>query len=428
MRKVQANVMIVSATSILALMKDGLAILLAPAVIVGTALSLYLLLLAVASFRKPREVRARTGAVPTTRFAILIPAHEEELVIGRLLDSINALDYPRERFEVHVIADHCSDQTAAIARSLGATVHERSDPDPRGKSRALQWLVQQLLARETSDPIDAFVVIDADSIVSPNYLRTMDWRLRSGSPLIQGLIEIDDPGNDRIGQLRAMAYEFISHLRPLGRSALGLSVGLRGNGMCLARDCAQRFPWDPDALTEDYELHARLLTAGLHVTFAPDAVVRTQLPQSLAVARTQTERWERGRLDAMRHHVPALLGHGLRRRSWASIDGAIELITPPFSIFVAAMVAIFVLSLLSGMGLLIIVAMIGLVAICLYTLRGLALAATHYPHIYRALLFVPAFVLWRVWLYLAVLTHRGRVPWTRTVRSTNEQVAGGTER
>src|SRR5215212_6314913 len=100
--------MIVTWTSVLTLMKDGLALLLACAVIGGTALSLYLLLMAVASLRRPLKA-GRQGA-PFTRFAILIPAHEEELVIGRLLDSLNGLDYPRELFEVHVIADHCSDQ------------------------------------------------------------------------------------------------------------------------------------------------------------------------------------------------------------------------------------------------------------------------------------------------------------------------------
>jgi cellulose synthase/poly-beta-1,6-N-acetylglucosamine synthase-like glycosyltransferase len=329
-------------------------------VVAGTALSLYLLLLAVASLRRP--VKREKQEVAGTRFAILIPAHEEELVIGRLLESVNGLDYPRELAEVHVIADHCTDKTAEIARSYGANVHERNDPDPRGKARSLRWLVQELLAGRSNHYIDAFIVLDADSIVSADFLRTMDAHMASGEMLVQGLIQIDDPGNDRMGQLRALAYEFISHLRPLGRSALGLSVGLRGNGMCIARDCAERFPWDSASLAEDYELHARLLAAGLKVTFAPDAVIRTQLPQSLAAARTQSERWERGRLDATKQHVPALLGRGLRRLSWSSIDGAIELLTPPFSIFIALMLALFGLSILSGITALVVIAAVGLAA------------------------------------------------------------------
>lgn len=401
----------------LTLMNDMLILLLGCAVVACTALSLYLLFLAVASLRRLPQEAGQDN--PATRFAVLIPAHEEELVIGQLLESIYTLDYPRDLFGVYVIADHCSDSTAAIARSFGATVYERSDPDPLGKSHSLNWAVRHLLATESGESIEAFVVLDADSIISRNFLRSMDSHLRLGNLLVQGLVQIDDPRADRIGQLRALAYEFISYLRPLGRSALGISVGLRGNGMCIAREFAERFPWDPGSLAEDYELHGRLLAARLRVTFAPDAIVHTQLPRSLAVARKQSERWERGRLDSMRHHVPALLSDGLRRRSWSSIDGAIELLIPPFSLLIALMVGLFGLSLLSGVGTLIASSTIGLVALCLYTLRGLALASRHYPQIYRALLFVPAFVVWRLYLYVGVVLRRGRVQWTRTLRTPN---------
>ncbi|MEP6776771.1 MAG: glycosyltransferase family 2 protein, partial [Chloroflexota bacterium] len=118
--------------SVPALGSVGLAILLVLlgcAVAISTALSLYLLFLAVASLRQTPH--AVTPGAPSTRFAILIPAHEEELVVGSLLESVNKLDYPRDLYTVHVVADHCSDHTAVIARGLGATVHDRSDPAPR---------------------------------------------------------------------------------------------------------------------------------------------------------------------------------------------------------------------------------------------------------------------------------------------------------
>lgn len=409
---------ILTLVSVPALAFVGLAILFAVlscAVAVGTALSLYLLLLAVASLRRiPKLVMPDICA---TRFALVIPAHEEELVIGSLLESVNNLDYPRDLYEVHVVADHCLDHTAAIARGLGATVHERNDPAPRGKSWSLNQLVHELLASGTHQALDAFIVVDADSILSTNFLGAMDARLRSGSQVVQCLVRVDDSGQSSTGQLRALAYEFISRVRPLGRSTLGLSAGLRGNGMCIARDIAVRFPWNPNSLTEDYELHARLLIAGIRVTFAQEAIVRTQLPQSSAGMQTQSQRWERGRLETMRSLVPALLLHGLRRRSWTSIDGALELLIPPFSILMGVTLLLFGLSILSGSGLLIAVAAVGLVAQCLYIWRGLVLVSERDQRIYRALFFAPVFIVKRMWQYVAVLTRRGRVQWARTVRT-----------
>ena len=253
--------------------------------------------------------------------------------------------------------------------------------------------------------------------MSPNFLRVMDACLRSGSKVIQSLVQIDDPGVRGAGQLRVLAYEFISRVRPLGRSNLGLSAGLRGNGMCIARDVAAGFSWNTDSLTEDYELHGRLLTAGIRTTFAPEASVRTQLPPSSESEQSQSQRWERGRLNTMRSSVPGLLAHGLRMGSWSSIDGALELLIPPFSILVAVTTALFVLSVLSGSPVLIVVAAIGLISQGLYTLRGLVPSAKRYPHMYSALLLAPVFVLRRLWLYLTVLTRRTRVQWTRTVRT-----------
>ena len=138
----------------------GLVILLGCAVLMSTALSLYLLFLAVASLVRSR--RSATPSAPLTRFAMLIPAHEEELVIGRLLDSVNALDYPHDLYRVDVVADHCTDQTAAIAHGHGAMVHERTDHEPRGKSWSLNALVRDLLKGDAADFVDAFVVVDAE--------------------------------------------------------------------------------------------------------------------------------------------------------------------------------------------------------------------------------------------------------------------------
>src|SRR5262249_35179285 len=120
---------------------------------------------------------------PRTRFAVLVPAHDEELLIRRVVGSVQAIDYPPELYTLHVIADNCTDRTAELARGMGAVVHERHDLEHRGKGYALRWLFGQLLADPASG--DAFVIVDADSLVNRGFLRALDRRLRAGAVAIQ---------------------------------------------------------------------------------------------------------------------------------------------------------------------------------------------------------------------------------------------------
>lgn len=379
----------------------------------------YLLLLTVASLTV--RYRKAPSSSPTTRFALLIPAHDEELVIGRLLNSIQQLDYPRDRFATYVVADHCGDETAAIARRQGMAVFERAAPDLPGKARSINWLADWLLASEaTEGRFDAFVVIDADSQVATDFLREMDVAVRSGAAIIQSRVEVDNPVDSWVSGLRTIAYGCISYLRPLGRSALGLSVGLRGNGVCMTHEIAQTYRWNPESLTEDYELHSRLLLAGHRVALASRARVLTQMPTTLTSARSQNVRWERGRLAVWRAFGAPLVRAGLRRRSWVPIDGAIELAIPPFSILVATLLVALGAGLLLRTGLIVALALCGLGAVGAYLWRGLLLAPTRSPKIYLALLGAPLFLLWKIPVYLVAALRQGRGNWVRTARIPGE--------
>ncbi len=122
-------------------------------------------------------------AAPQLRFRILVPAHDEAEVISRLLDSLNGMDYPRRLFSVAVVADNCRDRTASVAASAGADVFERHDEYRIGKGWALDWLLGQSDNRGTG--CDAYVVIDADSEVLPNFLQVMNDRMLAGAEIVQ---------------------------------------------------------------------------------------------------------------------------------------------------------------------------------------------------------------------------------------------------
>jgi cellulose synthase/poly-beta-1,6-N-acetylglucosamine synthase-like glycosyltransferase len=372
----------------------------------------YLLMLTVAALAAPRRTPPRDGP-PGSRFLILVPAHDEEKLIAQTVASLRGLDYPDELRQVHVVADNCADRTAELARAAGAFVHERSNPDLRGKGYALEWLLEEI--RRAGIPHDAAVILDADTVVSGNFLRVMDARLARGERAIQAYYAVRDPGRSWTVSLRFAALAVLHYLRPLGRATLGGSAGLKGNGMVFAADLMRTQRWSA-SLTEDIEYHMGLVLAGERVTFAPDAVAWAEMPDTLASSRSQNVRWERGRQQMLRQYAPRLLREAARRRSFVLFDAAVEQIIPPFSVLVGLCGACLLAGLLLGSAAGAAWGAALLLGQAVYTLTGLALAGAP-RKVYAALAYAPALVLWKMWLYARVTLGLDRQGWTRTARN-----------
>ncbi len=186
----------------------------------------YLLLLTLAAVLANR--RPPTVLEPKTRFAVLIPAHNEERLLPELLTSLNGQNYPRALFTCYVVADNCTDGTAAAAARLGAVVFERTNQVQMGKGYALNWLFEQIEAtlqplqadESSGSPLDAVVILDSDTIVSPQFLQIMDAHLQHGDRAVQGYYAVRDPGKSWGVALRYAALAVLHYLRPLGRGLL----------------------------------------------------------------------------------------------------------------------------------------------------------------------------------------------------------------
>ncbi len=359
----------------------------------------------------PRD-RAPGGLL---RFAILVPAHDEELMIGRTAASLLRLDYPRDRFSVHVVADNCVDATAALARRHGACVHERSDPLRRGKGAALNWLVEQVAA-EVSDA-DAVVVVDADSELSPNFLWVMTHHLRAGAQAVQALNLVAVSEDRPLVRIRELAFELGCHLRPLAHEMLGASSGLYGNGMCFSAALCGRYRWNESSVTEDAELFLRLVRDGNRVVLATDATARSVMPATLRDAGSQAVRWERGRFD---HSGAAarLLWTGLRRRDPNSLFTALSALTPPIAVLATASGLGLAAGLTWGAPPLVAFAAGSLSCLVFYALRGATLGGMAPSVVLRILLCAPLYSLWKVWVIALAAIGEGRGAWTRTTRVT----------
>lgn len=378
----------------------------------------YLAFLTVAALRAPARTPIRPGD-PLREFAFLIPAHNEELLLPYLLNSLSEMDYPATQYKVVVVADNCTDATAEIARAMGAAVYERFDSNHIGKGYALQWLLDCLW--QASVPFDAAIVLDADSVVSSSFLRTMNSIFNDGGRVVQAHYSVLEPEKTWAVGLRSAALAAVHYLRPQARMVIGASAGLKGNGMLFHREILRRHRWTA-SVTEDIEYHMTLILSGERVRFAPDAVVQAEMPDGLRASRTQNARWEQGRLELAARYVPQLARTawaGIRRKGDASpivlLDAIMEHIIPPFSMLVALSLLFFLAAALVSSVPAMLLAALLLLAEFTYLLVGLVMSGAS-RRVYLSLLYAPAFLAWKCWLYMRVLLHIERQGWVRTAR------------
>lgn len=396
-----------SVLSIAAILFAGVCSLLALAV-------LYLLVLTCACL-VPRR-RLTKLAPPRTRFAVLIPAHDEASVIARALFSLQRVDYPFDLFDVHVVADNCQDCTAEIARRfqfpLNVVVHERRDDSKRSKGYALEWLIDRL-RDETG--YDAYVMLDADWTVSPNLLDVLNTYLQSGAEIVQVSCRVARPEDSWLASLRCVAFSLVNHVRPLGSNRLGLSCGLKGTGMAFTGKLLRERGWHSYSLIEDTEQHISLLIDGYHVVFAPETFIESDQPPTLRAARNQNLRWESGKLALARDYTLPLLRAGLRTGNASLIAEVFALLVPPLSILTILCCGTLGATWLLGFEALRLLSLALVGGLALHVVVGLAMVRPP-PTVYLALLLAPLFILWKLRIYVIALGQRGRGPWVRTSR------------
>ena len=396
----------------------------------GTSVSSLLFLLASAAWAN-RRVEISPISFKALALAVIVPAHNEELVLSATLDSLLAQQYPHECLQIVVVADNCSDGTAALARAQGVTVLERTHAEDRGKGFALNYAVASLLNQPI--PPDGFIIVDADTWVAPDFLALLNTRLLSGQNADgygawQGRYGVLNSGDGWRTALMTAAFDLVNHVKPLGREAWHLSVGLKGNGMAFTRAVAAELPWPGSSLTEDLDYGLELARRfGVRVGYAPEARVRAQMPTTAAQAGSQRSRWERGRLRMVRERALPLLWEGLRDRNRLLFDMGFDLLVPPLAELSALIVVWCGLILLGAILALLPYPLIWIGAasatilgLLVYILGGLRVAGAP-SEAYAALLRAPFYAVWKFTLLLGGKGRRkdrlGAEEWVRTERA-----------
>jgi cellulose synthase/poly-beta-1,6-N-acetylglucosamine synthase-like glycosyltransferase len=353
---------------------------------------------------------------PRRRFVIVVPAHNEAAGIGQTLSALDGLDWHPDYRRVLVVADNCTDRTAAMAVAHGAEVLERHDAARRGKGYALDFAFRRLLSEGAND-WHAAVVVDADSVVSPNLLRECSAHFDRGARAVQAAY-LPVPRNGALAAITQIALTAMHVVRGAARERLALSAGLKGNGMAFTRALLAATPHAAYSRTEDLEFGVQLALAGTRVAYAGHATVWGDMPVSDRIATRQRERWIGGRMEVARQYVGRLLGAAVRRRSLLRLDAAIDLLVPPVSVLAVAAVAGTVLStgaMLAGAWMPLSVWGAALVLLAVHVLDA-AVRAGRVSALRGLALAIPRYALDKLFITLRAPAHFGAA-WIRTARA-----------
>ena len=377
----------------------------------------YLTALSVLALLARKENNIITSGI--RRFAVVVPAHNEELSIEKTLRSLLSIEYPQGYFDVIVIADNCTDATARIAKTCGAIVYERTNADLRGKGYALRWCFDQLLVKQPQ--YDGIVVIDADSTASGNFLSVMNYYLERGAYAVQCSDMVAPQPGAWSSEITRLGFTLYNHVRPLARRLFGFSAGLRGNGMCFTADTLREVPWNTYSLNEDLEYGLVLLLQNKPIAFAPEAKVYATMPSTATNAESQRSRWEKGRSPVIRKYFFPLLRAAIKNFSLKPLDACIDLVIPPFVnlvAFVIVMLCITATLLALGIteaGIFLIPWSLLLALSFFHVLIGLY-AANADRGLYIALLLIPRYAIWKLLLYAKIYRRGTTTEWVRTTR------------
>lgn len=260
--------------------------------------------------------------------AVLVPAHNERAGIAATLQSIKP--QMREGDRLIVVADNCSDDTAAIARSFGAEVLERVHLTQRGKGYALDHGVAHLKA---TTPPGMVLMCDADCHLAAGSLdRLVNTCMQTNQPVQALDLMKARPGADMQQRFAEFAWRVKNQVRPSGGARLGVPCALMGTGMIFPWSVIATAPLASGHLAEDVQLGVNLVLAGHFTRFEPRALVTSEFPQSTAGAQVQRSRWEHGALDNLVAFVPKLLVAGLVQRRMRLIGTALDLMVPPLAL------------------------------------------------------------------------------------------------
>jgi cellulose synthase/poly-beta-1,6-N-acetylglucosamine synthase-like glycosyltransferase len=364
-------------------------------------------ILAAIFLSKPSVITQQAEHRPT--IAALIPAHNESLVIAQTIQSI--LPQLDSQDQLLVVADNCNDDTAAIAKGLGAMVIERANLHERGKGFALDFGLQYL----KSNPPQLVLIIDADCLVTDGAIDKLARACVAYQRPIQALYLMESQPNPSLkARVAAFAWIVKNKVRPLGFKALGLPCQLMGTGMAFLWEDIKKVNLASGHIVEDMKLGVDLCRINKAPLFLPEALVASISPPTAEATNTQRTRWEHGHLSVILNEAPSLLFESLKTKNLQMLGLACDLIVPPLAALTLLCLAIFIISFSLPLKLALLIS-----SILMTALAGAILLAWVFfgkeVISFKQLCFAPIYALVKIPIYIKFFINR-QVDWVRSKR------------
>ncbi len=361
----------------------------------------------------------RRPAAPTEgpRFLILVPAHDEELLLPACLESLRQLRYAPDRRDVVVIADNCSDRTADIARDAGVRCLVRNAPHDAGKPRAIAWALGQVPVGD----YDAVVIVDADTELDPDFAACAAAAAPIADKVLQPYNGVSNETENALTRMAAVLSAANHGLAYVLKTRAGVNVPL-SVGMCIGSQVLAAHGWTVHTLCEDWELYALLTARGVGIEEIPRARIFAQEAATLRASSTQRRRWTAGKLSVLAAHAWPIVRSrhiGMPQK----LDAIAELCAPGpvlhLGLVVLAIAAVVLLH-PPGAAWLGALLLTTLVRPAVYTITALVRDPQPGSAI-RAFAFLPFYAIWRIGAAVTALAILGDGRWIRTARAIRRE-------
>ena len=281
-----------------------------------------------------KKSKIHTGEGKEHRFGILIAARNEEMVIGNLIDSINRQDYPRELIDIFVIADNCTDSTAAVSAEHGAIVYERQNKEKVGKCYAMEALLHHIHEDYADRNYDGFFVFDADNLIAENYISEMNRVFSEGYNIVTGYRNTKNFSDNWITAGYGIYFMRESCQMNSSREYIGSSCFVSGTGYMFAASLlGEDGEWKWFTLTEDLEFSADMIIHGEKIAYCGTAELYDEQPRKLHASFVQRARWIRGYFQVIRRYGKGLIKSIFKDHSFACYDMLINMTPIILTIF-----------------------------------------------------------------------------------------------